>query len=99
MNINITYHWDYLNYLTPNFKNGDWGPIARAEISLHGTFPTVDGAKELHGTYTYLHIPITGTKDPKQEIIDAINEFARKQNITIEMDCLNDKVNMWGEPF
>lgn len=51
------------------------------------------------GSYTRLTIPITGTKDPKQEIIDAINEFARKQNITIEMDCLNDKVNMWGEPF
>lgn len=100
MELNVSYHWTYLDYLSPNFKTGYWAPIARAAIEVHADLPTVDGLKQLHGMYTHISIPITGTMDPKEEIIQSIQKFAKEQNITVEMDCINGKANCdWDEPF
>lgn len=100
MELNVTYHWTYLDYLSPNFKTGYWAPIARATIEVHADLPTADEPKQLHGMYTHISIPITGTMDPKEEIIQSIQKFAEEQNITIEMDCINGKADCgWYESF
>lgn len=99
MDINVTYHWTYLDYLTPNFKKGNWSPIARAAIEIYAELLTVEGNKELRGIYSHLTIPITGTMDPKEEIIQSIEKFGKEQNITIEMDCLNGKGIDWDYEF
>lgn len=99
MDINVSYHWTNLDYRLPSFKTGNWGPVATAAIEIHAELPTAEGYKELYGEYKHLTIPITGTKDPRQEIIEAIEQFGRDHSITIEMDCLNGKNMLWDEPF
>lgn len=99
MNLNVTYHWTYLDYLSPNFRTDHWAPTARAAIEIYADLPTAEGLKQLRGMYTHITIPITGTMDPKEEIIQNIQKFAKEQNITIEMDCINGKANNWDYAF
>ena len=100
MELNVSYHWTYLSYLNPNFRTGYWAPTARATIEIYADLPTAEGLKQLRGTYDYINIPITGTMDPKEEIIQHIQKFAEEQNIAIEMDCINGKADFdWDYVF
>lgn len=100
MELNVTYHWTYLSYLNPNFRTGYWAPTARAGIEICAELPTAEGLKQLRGMYNHINIPITGTMDPKEEIIQHIQKFAEEQNITIEMDCINGKADFdWDYAF
>ena len=76
MNLDVTYHWTYLDYLSPNFRTDHWAPTARAAIEIYAGLPTADGLKQLRGMYTHITIPITGTMDPKEEIIQNIQEWS-----------------------
>lgn len=99
MELNITYHWTYLDYQFPHKADKDWGPVATASIEAWVDLPDPEENKHLHGIYKHLMIPITGTMDPKQEIIQAIEKFGKEKNITVEMDFLVTKNSYWDEPF
>ena len=99
MECNVSYHWTYLDYLYPDFKNDNWGPTARAAIEIWVEVPTAKGNTELRGEYEHVRIPLSGTMNPKEEILSAIESFAKEHSITIEMDCLTRKYNSFIEPF
>ena len=103
MELNVTYHWTYLDYLniTPeNRKNGNFGPVACAEIEVRTFLPTAYCLKEMRGSYDRIRIPISGTMEPTQEIIQTIQRYADEHNIEILMDYINpDYKNNWDEPF
>lgn len=103
MELNVTYHWTYLDYLniTPeNRKNGNFGPVACAEIEVRTFLPTAYCLKEMRGSYDRIRIPISGTMEPTQEIIQTIQRYADEHNIEILMDYINpDYKNDWDEPF
>jgi hypothetical protein len=103
MELNVTYHWTYLDYLhiTPeNRKNGNFGPVACAEIEVRTFLPTAYCLKETRESYDRIRIPISGTMEPTQEIIQTIQRYADEHNIEILMDYINpDYKNDWDEPF
>ena len=103
MELNVTYHWTYLVYLNVNLedrKSGNFGPVACAQIEVKAFLPTANGLKEMHGCYDRIHIPISGTMEPTQEIIQTIQHYADEHNIEILMDYINpDYKNDWDEPF
>lgn len=103
MELNVTYHWTYLDYLgisSTKAKQGDFNPVAAAEIEAMANLPIAKGLKEQSWHYDRILIPITGTMEPKKEIIQTIQRYADEHNITIEMDYINGKINCgWDEPF
>lgn len=104
MELNVTYHWTYLDYLhinSENRKNGNFGPIACAQIEVRTSLPTANGLKEMRGCYDRIHIPISGTMEPTKEIIQTIQHYADEHHIEILMDYINPdcKYDYWDEPF
>ena len=104
MELNVTYHWTYLDYLniTPeNRKNGNFGPVACAQIEVRTFLPTAYCLREMRGSYDRIHIPISGTMEPTKEIIQAIQRYADEHKIEILMDYMNPncKDDYWDEPF
>lgn len=104
MNLNVTYHWTYLDYLhinAENRKNGNFGPVACAQIEVRTFLPTANGLKEMRGCYDRIHIPISGTMEPTKEIIQTIQHYADEHNIEILMDYINPdcKYDYWDDSF
>lgn len=104
MELKVTYHWtglDYLRIKSENRKNGNFGPIACAEIDVKTFLPTANGVKEMCGCYDRIHIPISGTMKPTEEIIQTIQRYAEEHKIEILMDYIdpNYKSHYWDEPF
>lgn len=96
MELNVTYHWIDLYYLYPNrqkIADNTWGPTARAIIDVKAELPTINGSKEMYGTYATINIPITGTMEPTKEIIQSIQNFADENHIEIQFDFLNSEKN------
>lgn len=105
MELNVTYHWIDLFYLHPNHQlitDNNWGPTARVTIEVRADLPTINGLREMCGAYATINIPITGTMEPKKEIIQSIQNFAEENHIEIQLDYLNpDNSSVWdgGGPF
>lgn len=53
----------------------------------------------MYGAYATIDIPITGTMEPKKEIIQSIQNFADENHIEIQFDFLNPNKDMDDGPF
>lgn len=106
MELNVTYHWVDTYYSHPTRRqiaDNNWGPIAQAIIDVKAELPTINGPKEMCGTYATVNIPITGAMEPTKEIIQSIQNFADENHIEIQFDFLDSEKNkkhIWeDEPF
>ena len=110
MDVNVTYHWTYLGYAEPYFKeDATWGPVALINIDAKVELPFArDGFVMIN--YDKLRCEIDGDGgDPRGQILEFIQHYAEVKGIDIQCDflekweekklCPPGEVAPWDEEF
>lgn len=105
MDIKVTYHWTFLEYAVPGWKQHDtWGPVATVRIMAKMEVPFYE--KVVWATFDVFNVVIDGNAgDPRDQIIKRIQEYADAHGIEIQFDFLKKweekKPNTcgWDEDF
>ena len=88
MDVNVTYHWTFIDYDNPIWKHDTtWGPVAVINIDAKIELPF---AREGHVFVNYdkIRCVIDGGSDPRDQIIQFIQHYAEVKGIEVHFDFL-----------
>jgi hypothetical protein len=88
MEVNVTYHWTYLDYEAPAYKKSTtWGPVANISIDAKVELPFArDG--HIFVNYDRISCVIDSNDDPRDQIVRYIQHYAEVKGIEVHFDFL-----------